>query len=76
MVDCYDALTSDRPYRPAMSDADSQAIIRERRGTMYDPTVVDMFERVCREIAPLTVEPQLQKAIQQISRAVTAPAPP
>ena len=75
VVDCYDALTSDRPYRAAMSDADAQAIIRARRGTMYDPTVVDMFERVCRDIAPLTVEPQLQKAIQQISKAVTAPAP-
>ena len=75
VVDCYDALTSDRPYRAAMSDAEAQAIIRARRGTMYDPTVVDMFERVCRDIAPLAVEPQLQKAIQQISRAVTAPAP-
>ena len=76
VVDCYDALTSDRPYRAAMSDAEAQAIIRARRGTMYDPTVVDMFERVCRDIAPMAVEPQLQKAIQQISRAVTAPAPP
>ncbi len=75
VVDCYDALTSDRPYRAAMSDADAQAIIRARRGTMYDPTVVDMFERVCRDIS-VTVEPRLQKAIQQISRAVTAPAPP
>ena len=43
---------------------------------MYDPTVVDMFERVCRDIAPLAVKPQLQKAIQQISKAVAAPAPP
>ena len=76
VVDCYDALTSDRPYRAAMSDDQAQAIIRARRGTMYDPTVVDMFERVCGEIAPLTVEPRLQKAIQQISKAVTAPAPP
>jgi putative nucleotidyltransferase with HDIG domain len=76
VVDCYDALTSDRPYRAAMTDEEAFGIIRARRGTMYDPAVVDMFERVCREIGPLTVKPQLQKAIQQITRAVnSAPEP-
>jgi len=73
VVDCYDALTSDRPYRPAMSDDDALAIVRERRGTFYDPTVVDTFERVCRDIGPMTVKPQMQKAIQQISRSAAAP---
>ena len=80
VVDCYDALTSDRPYRGAVTDADALAIIRERRGTMYDPVVVDTFERVCRDIGPPSVVPQMQKAIQQINRAATqihasAPAP-
>ncbi|MBY0494422.1 MAG: HD domain-containing protein [Cyanobacteria bacterium] len=70
VVDCYDALTSDRPYRAAMTDDDALGIIRARRGTMYDPIVVDMFERVCRDIAPMQVKPQLQKAIQQITKAV------
>jgi putative nucleotidyltransferase with HDIG domain len=70
VVDCYDALTSDRPYRAAMTDEDALSIIRARRGTMYDPTVVDVFERVCRDIGPLTVKPQLQKAIDKISQAV------
>jgi putative nucleotidyltransferase with HDIG domain len=74
VVDCYDALTSDRPYRAAMDDEDALAIIRARRGTMYDPAVVDTFERVCRDIGPLQVKPQLQKAIQQISRAVASAA--
>jgi putative nucleotidyltransferase with HDIG domain len=77
VVDCYDALTSDRPYRAAMSDEEALAIIRARRGTMYDPTVVDTFERVCRDIGPLAVKPTLQKALQQISRAVASiPAVP
>jgi putative nucleotidyltransferase with HDIG domain len=43
VVDCFDALTSDRPYRPAMSDEEAFAILRARRGTMYDPQVVDRF---------------------------------
>jgi putative nucleotidyltransferase with HDIG domain len=74
IVDCYDALTSDRPYRAAMTDTEALAIIRARRGTMYDPALVDMFERVCRDLGPMTVKPQLQKAIQQITKAI-APVP-
>jgi diguanylate cyclase (GGDEF)-like protein/putative nucleotidyltransferase with HDIG domain len=46
VVDCFDALTSDRPYRPKLSDADALAILKERRGTMYDPMIVDTFFRV------------------------------
>ena len=71
VVDCYDALTSDRPYRGAMSDEDAFAIIRERRGTMYDPVIVDTFERVVRDIGPMAVQPQMQKAIHQINRSAT-----
>ncbi len=43
VVDCYDALTSHRPYRRALSREESLDIINARRGTMYDPRVVDAF---------------------------------
>lgn len=43
VIDCFDALTSDRPYRRRLSDADALKILRERRGSMYDPAVVDAF---------------------------------
>ena len=56
VVDCFDALTSDRPYRPRLSDEDAFAIIRERRATMYDPLVVDTFVRVYSEIAPAAIK--------------------
>jgi putative nucleotidyltransferase with HDIG domain len=46
VVDCFDALTSDRPYRARMADAEALAIITERRGNMYDPLVVDTFVRI------------------------------
>lgn len=72
VVDCYDALTSDRPYRGAMTDDEALAIIRARRGTMYDPVVVDTFERVCRNIGPMTVKPQFERAIQKINKAVAS----
>jgi putative nucleotidyltransferase with HDIG domain len=43
VIDCFDALTSDRPYRRRMTDAQAVAILRERRGVMYDPLIVDTF---------------------------------
>ena len=41
VVDCYDALTSDRPYRLAMTPEEARRIISERSGTMYSPRVVE-----------------------------------
>lgn len=52
VVDCFDALTSDRPYRPRLPNKEALRILQERRGTMYDPLVVDTFARVHFEIAP------------------------
>jgi putative nucleotidyltransferase with HDIG domain len=78
VVDCYDALTSDRPYRAALSDAEALKIVLERRGTMYDPVVVDTFKRVYRDIVGEVMEPvPHQEALAKIGRAVIArqPAP-
>jgi putative nucleotidyltransferase with HDIG domain len=55
VVDCFDALTSDRPYRPRLSTDEAFAIIRERRSTSYDPLVVDTFIRAYAEIAPAAI---------------------
>ena len=50
VVDCFDALTSDRPYRKAMTTDAALDILRARRGTMYDPQVVDMFIAIHRNV--------------------------
>ena len=52
VVDCFDALTSDRPYRRRMTDAQALAILKDRRGTMYDPAVVDAFLADYKRIMP------------------------
>jgi len=52
VVDCFDALTSDRPYRPRLSNEEALRILRDRRGTMYDPLIVDTFARVHQLIVP------------------------
>jgi putative nucleotidyltransferase with HDIG domain len=46
VVDCFDALTSDRPYRSKLSDDAALQILVARRGAMYDPLVVDAFLRL------------------------------
>jgi putative nucleotidyltransferase with HDIG domain/diguanylate cyclase (GGDEF)-like protein len=43
VVDCFEALTSHRPYRRALSSEAAVCMIVERRGTAYDPRVVDAF---------------------------------
>ena len=43
LADVYDALISKRVYKPAMSHAASVEIIREGRGSHFDPEVLDVF---------------------------------
>ncbi len=43
VVDVYDALTSDRPYRRAWSKADTMKYINDQSGTHFDPHVVPAF---------------------------------
>jgi cyclic di-GMP phosphodiesterase len=46
VVDVWDALTSDRPYRPAWSQEEALTYIREQSGKHFDPQVVDLFFKV------------------------------
>lgn len=43
IVDVYDALTSDRPYRPAWTKEKALEHIRSLSGAHFDPKVVDAF---------------------------------
>jgi putative nucleotidyltransferase with HDIG domain len=56
VVDGFDALTSDRPYRPRLTTEHAFQIIREGRGTLYDPLVVDKFITAYEEIAPAAIQ--------------------
>lgn len=77
VVDCYDALTSDRPYRPKLAEGDAIRILTERRGTMYDPLVVDGFIRLHKRLGPLEPDaPARKEAFAAIAdAAVSTPVP-
>lgn len=70
VVDCFDALTSDRPYRPKLGDAEAMRVLIERRGTMYDPLVVDKFveHKESLEIG-LKSPPEAGSAVEDIVKA-------
>jgi HD-GYP domain-containing protein (c-di-GMP phosphodiesterase class II) len=46
VADAFDALTSDRPYRGAVSADDALAEVRRNSGTQFDPAVVDALIRL------------------------------
>ena len=43
IADCFDALTSDRPYRPAMSLDQAVDVLKQKRGQIFDPVILDVF---------------------------------
>ena len=43
VVDAFDAMTNDRPYREAMPAAAALVEIRRNAGTQFDPAVVEAF---------------------------------
>lgn len=60
IVDVYDALISERPYKRPLSHEDAKAIIINERGTHFDPLLVDAFEHVSevfRKIAQANSDP-------------------
>ncbi|MDR1836979.1 MAG: response regulator [Treponema sp.] len=46
IVDVYDALVSERPYKKAFTDEEAVKIIMEGSGAHYDPRIVDVFYEV------------------------------
>jgi putative nucleotidyltransferase with HDIG domain len=46
VADCFDALTSDRPYRKGMPKSKALELLRKESGTHFDPKIIATFERL------------------------------
>jgi len=46
VIDAWDAMTSDRPYRQAMTSTAAITELRHQAGTQFDPKLVDLFLKV------------------------------
>jgi HD-GYP domain-containing protein (c-di-GMP phosphodiesterase class II) len=55
IADAYDAMTSDRPYRPGMTDAEAVDRLKAASGTEFDPDIVKAFidTGVCAQREPV-----------------------
>jgi putative two-component system response regulator len=53
IADVYDALTSSRPYKEALSVQEAEAIIEAGRGIHFDPVLVDVFRLVADSFAKI-----------------------
>ena len=78
VVDCFDALTSDRPYRPKLDTREAITILLSRKATMYDPLVVDAFLQLHEELkfdqsSPVDERPFLP--VKPPSQALPLPEP-
>jgi putative nucleotidyltransferase with HDIG domain len=66
VVDCYDALTSDRPYRPRMTRQQAEQVLKERRSKAYDPWIVDRFLEILDKLEAAEMqEGQLPSAVDR-----------
>jgi diguanylate cyclase (GGDEF)-like protein/putative nucleotidyltransferase with HDIG domain len=52
VVDCFDALTSERPYRPAISKDGAIRIIESEAGRAFDPAIVARFVQLLPVLTP------------------------
>lgn len=56
VVDCFDALASDRPYRRAMPIEEAMAIVKSKAGIQFDPAIVRLLEEHYPELETLARE--------------------
>jgi HD-GYP domain-containing protein (c-di-GMP phosphodiesterase class II) len=55
VVDAFDAMTTNRAYRPPKSPMDSLEELRRCAGTHFDPEVVEAFLRAFADVSALPI---------------------
>jgi putative nucleotidyltransferase with HDIG domain len=61
VADVFDALTTDRPYRPAFPIDEAMTMMATNSGKMFDPDLFARFERLVRSGAVVPAVPELQR---------------
>ncbi len=81
VVDVFDALTSERPYKQAMTLAEALSIIEKDAGRHFDPAVVAVFTRIAAGLYAKMVQvgdAELRQGMRQLLshyfKTETAPA--
>jgi HD-GYP domain-containing protein (c-di-GMP phosphodiesterase class II) len=56
VADVFDALTNDRPHRDRLPAGQAMQLIKEQKGSKFDPAVVDVFLEVMKTYHPPTAK--------------------
>lgn len=82
VADVFDALTTDRVYRPALTIDEAVRLMREDRGTRFDPLVLDALLAVVHEaqlnasveqvFAPAQHDPRADAAVAEVLPSAAA----
>ncbi|MGA2810445.1 MAG: HD domain-containing phosphohydrolase [Candidatus Acidiferrum sp.] len=62
VVDCLDAVASDRKYRKALPLDEAMAVVAAGSGTQYDPHIVDILQHRYRELERLATSKTAERA--------------
>lgn len=73
IADSFDAMTSDRPYRQAMSNDEAIQVLLEGRGAQWDPNIVNAFVEMMSKEAD--EGPAERPSLQGISSAFSQDVP-
>jgi diguanylate cyclase (GGDEF)-like protein/putative nucleotidyltransferase with HDIG domain len=68
VVDCFDAVTSERPYRRAISREAAINLLRDEAGKAFDPAIVERFT----ELLPVLTPPTNDAFWRRVSRSDSA----
>jgi HD-GYP domain-containing protein (c-di-GMP phosphodiesterase class II) len=72
VADACDAMTSPRPYRPAMPTSQIEAIMAQGAGSQWDPNVVDHFLACRQELYPICQRGIGESILVAVDHAVRA----
>jgi HD-GYP domain-containing protein (c-di-GMP phosphodiesterase class II) len=66
IADAYEAMTADRPYRPALGHEAAVRELRRNAGTQFDPDLVALFCAVWGEVPPVP-EPRIEALLAPLN---------
>ena len=73
VCDVFDALTSERPYKKAWSVDEALKEIKKKRGTQFDPAVVDVFAAILPDIC--SIKKDVETMSRQVAREIKLRSP-
>src|SRR5215469_2246622 len=66
VVDCFDALTSERPYRRAILPEEAIRHLKNESGTSYDPRIVELIEERYQELEQVVSGSTEEKGLSDV----------